>query len=318
MATAAPNVRLLLAPFERLSLVEALGLAPAALRLAERLGEPVLATALVSGGGLVLGCLQRREAHSGDALVRYTTGPSATVAGRAFYHVFALPRLSCLSPDATPQNLLNRYVRGFLRGYSKLGVQAQYVGREFISIGRRPCGVLGYELTPEGALALELIVGLDAAVLTPNGDAGAPLSLFEVLRVRDPAELAPSFHQGFAAKWQLEIVEQRLVPETLPEPRSAPGDFVRRRVPIGWIEASARLGEPTLVRLAGDMLSARSVVAAVEGRATAALLAGRPIDASVVAPLVEGPFDGALPEDARLVLDEACRRAEKSARRAES
>jgi hypothetical protein len=310
VATAAgPSVRLQLAPFEKLTLADALGLAPAALRVAQKLEEPVLATTLVSGGGLVLGSLQRREAFEGDALVRYTTGPCAMVAGLAFHHVFALPWLSSVAPDANRRNLLNRYVRGFLRGYSRLGVQAQYVGREFISLGRRPCGVLGYEVTADGALVVEALVGLDAAVLTPSGETEPAASLFELVRARDPADLVPSIHQGFAAKWQLEPTQHGLFPEALPPRRESSGDFVRRRVPVGWLEAAASLGETATVRLTGDVLSSHAVVEAVESRATAALLAGRTIDGSVIAPLVEGPLDGALPEDARLVLDEACRRA---------
>jgi hypothetical protein len=297
------------APFEKLTLAEALGLAPAALRIAQKLEEPVLATSLVSGGGLVLGSLQRREAFDGDVLVRFTTGTCATVAGLAFHHVFALPSLGSLAPDANRKNLLNRYVRGFLRGYSKLGVQAQYVGREFISLARRPCGLLGYEVTREGALVVEAFVGLDAAVLAPSGDTEPAASLFEVVRPRDPAGLVSSIHQGFAAKWQLDLVKTGLLPERLPPPRAAPGEFARRRVPVGWLEAGATLGDTATVRLAGDVLSSHAVVEAVESRATAALLAGRSIDASVVAPLAEGPLEGATPEDARLVLDEACRRA---------
>jgi hypothetical protein len=303
------GVRLQIAPFEKLPLGDALGLAPAALAAARKLREPVLATSLVSGGGLVLGSLQRREAFTRDALVRYTTGPSATVAGLAFHHVFALPSLTSVAPDANRKNLLNRYVRGFLRGYSRLGVQAQYVGREFISLARRPVGLLGYELAPDEALVVELLVGLDAAVLAPGGEGAPPASLFELVRARDPAELVAAIHQGFAAKWQIETCEHRLAPSALPERREAPGEFVRRRVPIGWLEASATLRATATVRLTGDVLSAHAVVESVEGRAAAALLAGRAIDASVVAPFADGPLDGAQAEDARLVLDDACRRA---------
>jgi hypothetical protein len=121
--------------------------------------------------------------------------------------------------------------------------------------------------------------------------------------------MVESVHHGFAGKWQLEIVEQGLLPERLPPRRDTSGEYVRRRVPIGWLEASATLGETANVRIAGDVLSSRTVVEAVENRATAALLAGRSIDESVVAPLAEGPLDGATPEDVRGVLGEAVRRA---------
>ncbi len=117
------------------------------------------------------------------------------------------------------------------------------------------------------------------------------------------------FTRVLPRKWQLELTLQSVEPESLPQRRPAPGDFVRRRVPSGGSRRAPRLGETAAVRLTGDVLSAHAVIEAVESRATAALLAGRAIDASVVAPLVDGPLDGAAPEDARLVLDEACRRA---------
>ncbi|HVJ19081.1 MAG TPA: hypothetical protein VM686_26865, partial [Polyangiaceae bacterium] len=100
-------MRLRLAPFEQVSLGEALGLASAALRAAEGHREPVLVTSLVSGGGAVLGALQRRELFSGRLLARLTTGPRALISSRVLHHAFALPTLTALAPDATPRNLLN-------------------------------------------------------------------------------------------------------------------------------------------------------------------------------------------------------------------
>ncbi len=300
-------MRLRLAPFDKVALAEALGFAPAALSAAQAWQEPVLVTSLVSGGGAVLGALQRRELFGGRPLVRLSSGPRATIAGLALHHVFAVPSLKMLAPDATPRTLLNRYVRGFLRGYTKLGVPAQYLGREYFSLARRPCGLVGYELTASGALLLEAFVGLDAPVLEPSGDGRQrPIALVEMLRRSDPVAFAASIHEGFAAKWQLEASPCSLQPERLPPARDGSGDFVRRRVPIGWVEASAALvGESASVRIAGDLLCARSAIEAVESRAAAALLAGRGVDESVVAPLADGPLDGATADDVRLVVQDA-------------
>ncbi len=300
-------MRLRVAPFDKMALHEALGLAPAALKAARAWGEPVLATSLVSGGGAVLGALQRRELFGGRPLVRFSTGPRAIIAGLAFHHVFALPQLTSLAPDATPQNLVNRYIRGFLRGYTKLGVPAQYLGREYFSLGRRPCGLIGYDVEAAGTVLFEIFVGLDASVLEPSGEARQPaIALVEVLRRSDPVAFAASIHEGFAAKWQIETAPCSLQPESAAPVRDGSGEFVRRRVPIGWVEASAaRVGEGVTVRIGGDLLCAKSAMAAVESRSAAAVLAGREIDDTVVAPLVEGPLDGARPEDVRLVVAEA-------------
>lgn len=297
-------MRLHVAPFAEVPLAEALGLASSALSLAEELSEPVLTTSLVSGGGIVLGALQRRQALAGTPLCRRTTGPSARIVAQALYHAFALPRLTALAADATPRNLLNRYVRGFLRGYSRLGVQAQYFGREYFCLARRPCGLLGYDVAPSGAVLLELFVGLDAPVLEPSDETSErPVALAEAYGRSEPEAFAERIQGGFAAKWQLELLACALEPEALPSVRDTPGDYVRRRVPIGWLEASAALdGESTRVRLAGDVLCSRVDVAAVESRAAAALLAGRDVDESVLAPLAEGPLDGAALSDVQAVL----------------
>jgi hypothetical protein len=304
-------VRLRLAPFEHVSLGEALGLASAALRAAEQHREPVLVTSLVSGGGTVLGALQRREQFSAKAFVRLTTGPRALVVSRAFHHAFALPALTTLAADATPHNLLNRHVRGFLRGYSKLGPPAQYFGREYFCLGRRPFGLVGYDVTARGAVLFEVFAGLDAAALEPSSDsAERAVALAELVPHGDPQAFAASIHQGFAAKWQLEPLALALEPEALPSLRDAPGEYARRRVPIGWLEAAAALEhESASVRLAGDVLSSRAAVDAVESRAAAALLAGRDVDESVLAPLSEGPLDGATVADVQAVLTQAFRSA---------
>ncbi len=315
-------MRLRLAPFEKVSLGEALGLGSAALRSAEHHREAVLVTSLISGGGAVLGALQRRESFSGKPRVRLTTGPSAFVASLAFHHAFALPSLTALAPDATAHNLLNRYVRGFLRGYSKLGLPAQYFGREYFCMGRRPCGLIAYDVTASGALLFEVFAGIDAPALEPSDSGERAVSLAEVLGKPDTAQCAATIHQGFAAKWSLEPIAATLTPEPPPPQRDAPGEYVRRRVPIGWLEAAASLDHESAsaslaegerpqprpwVRVTGDVLCSRAAVEALESRAAAALLAARDVEDSVVAPLAEGPLDGASVVDVQAVLAEAFR-----------
>jgi hypothetical protein len=158
------------------SLEDTLGLALPLLALAERDQLPWITASVVSGPAVVLGAAQRAGrvvdlqacAAAGVSLLRRSTAGTAVYIGRrAIVWTLALPHVASIVEDATPRTLLNRNVRGFLKGLSRRGVLAHYFGREWVSANRRPVAVLGFEATPSGATVIEYIAGVDAPPSLP-------------------------------------------------------------------------------------------------------------------------------------------------------
>jgi lipoate-protein ligase A len=143
---------------------------PAALRVYEVAGS------LVSIGRWQLA----PAAGSGDALVRRHSGGRAAAFGSGFVGVtLVLPRRGALlEPEAAlrPEQVMNRYVRGILRALEGEGVAAIYPGRDTITAGRRPLGVVSFAETHAGALLVE-------ALLAASGD---PSTLPRLLDRADP------------------------------------------------------------------------------------------------------------------------------------
>jgi hypothetical protein len=291
----------------------------------------VLATSLVQGPAIVLGALQRRAPfarlgapHKVER--RVTTGTAVELAGRALHHALALPEVSSLAADANPHNLLNRNVRGFLSGYIKAGTKARYFGREVITFGRYPAGVLGYDLLPDGAVLVELLVGYDAPVasratpsLAPLRDAPSGSAPFVALtdvvaEPPEPAVVADAVASGVARRYQLTVttvtisLDEEAPPELVDPPDNAA--LAALEVPIGRVEAAVWAGSSgPEVALRGDVLCARAALSAVERAAGLALRAGERLDERVLAPLLVAPFEGARPEDVLRALILAAERA---------
>lgn len=272
----------------RRPLADALALGPALLARAGATGTPWLAASLVEGPAVVLGAAQRAgrvvdlAACAGrGALVlrRATTGTAVFAGARAVVWTLALPHVAALMPDATPRTLLNRNVRGFLKGFSRAGALAHYFGREWLSVRHRPAAVLGVDVARDGAVLLEVWAGYDAPTAIPAELAApeersidrwlgkSPAALVEVL----PAELgledlARVVMDNVALHATLPGVEAEVPPalESIAfQPIDGPADplppgagaAVLARVPVGWIEAAALSGGG--VWLGGDLLTAR-------------------------------------------------------------
>jgi hypothetical protein len=156
------------------TLGEALALGP----VMHARSEVSLAASVVRGPAVVLGAGQRAGrvlqldacAAAGTAVYRRaTSGTAAYVGDRAVLWTLALPHVAALASDATPRTLLNRNVRGFLDGLRRAGgALAHYFGREWISVERRPAALLGFEVSLEGAVLIEVIAGMDASVALPE------------------------------------------------------------------------------------------------------------------------------------------------------
>jgi len=299
-----------IAPSSR-PLAEALALAPTLLARAAN-GERVITASFVEGPAVVLGALQRAGrvvdvaacATAGvPVLRRCTTGTAAYIGSRAILWTLVLPHVAALHPDATPRTLLNRNVRGFLRGLSRGGAPAQYFGREWIAIQHRPAALLGFEALPDGRVVIEIFAGLDRTIALPAALCAEEERAVDRWRGKEPLALGPHHPAALAlqvinavaahARVGLESIElptDLVLTAPIADPRSpVPAGLALaapRRAPIGWIDAAS---DPASGRLwiGGDALVASFAVGAL-GDALARGEAAAPGDA---------PIDGASWDD---------------------
>jgi hypothetical protein len=296
---------------------EAVCVAARAVAAARAAGQPVLVTRLVSAQAWVLGRRQRYLGASPPAsrvVRRFTLGTAAYVSGRALWHVLALPHPAALAADGTLDNVLNRNVRGFLRGYTLAGFPAQYLGRETLAVQRRPVGVLGTNVLEDGAAVIEVVIGVDepavpgtsrGAALRARGlPAAEPVALAAAARAapaRADAEfegqaglegraglerMAALVQEGFLRKFECcaaplvlpEAEESARVPDV--DEGRFEGVAASCELPLGVLEVV----RAPVVRVYGDFLGSDAWVSKVEQRMEDALRAGV-VDASHV-------FDG--------------------------
>jgi hypothetical protein len=204
---------------------------------------------LPDGPRVCLGALQvaGRVLHGVDPATvtrRATSGAAVHVDGGVLLSL-ALPSLDAIHRDATPRTVLNRNVRPLLAGLRHAGIAATYLGRDFISVERRPAALLGLDGTRSGAILVEALMTARGSLALPRArvtdlEAGTqrlrglePLSL-ELLRARDLEKLAGDVLEGIA---------DRLGAEREPREVDAPAlDAVLG--PTSPLASSARLLEP--------------------------------------------------------------------------
>jgi hypothetical protein len=293
-----------------------LGLGKRALAWAETENSAVLASAVVRADALVLGSLQRPATLAQRSALpqapvhwRTTTGTEAHLSGATIYHALALPRVNALFSDAKARTLLNRNLRLMLRGYAAAGVPLRYFGTEVLALRGHPVALIGYDQSSSGAVLIEVLVGLEhALVLRPALRREPPKAMFEVLGATpDAEELAQRVMMasverhgaslrdvsrelaGFEIAEGLEVAPAP--PGAAPFPERAPSGVVP--IPLGVVEASV---EPT-VRISGDLLVSRAALARVESAAAELRGRGQPFDVPLLAPLDDSPLDGARPAD---------------------
>jgi lipoyl protein ligase-like protein len=271
---------------------EALALAPALLELVKG-GDAAITASLLEGPAVVLGALQRAGrivdlaacATAGTVVYRRcTTGTAVYIGSRAVLWTLALPHVAALQADATLRTLLNRNVRGFLRGLSRGGAPAQYFGREWIAIHHRPAALLGFEVLADGRIVIEVFAGLDATIALPGELCAEEEREVDRWRGKEPMAI----EAGDAMALVLRVIEavaargeerrdRREVPGGLVisgpigDPRSpVPDGLVVAapiRAPVGWIDAAV---DRSGLWIGGDALVASFAVAEL----AAALLAG--------------------------------------------
>ena len=225
---------------------DAAALGDALLRRADR-GEAWLAGSLVTGPVVVLGARQRRQAVTvfPEVVRRRTPGTAAWIGRRALWCSLALPSVDALYDDATLPTLLNRNVRPWLRGFTRSGMAAAYFGREWVAVSHRPAAVLGYDLSPSGAVLLEMIAGWDEPVALPSEHAAPEERALDRWRSREPVALGagrdPMAVLGALAASVAEragaTVSGEIEDEGALLPDGPEGEAAGVAVPIGRVEA---------------------------------------------------------------------------------
>ncbi|MGF1467495.1 MAG: hypothetical protein ACFCGT_15325 [Sandaracinaceae bacterium] len=233
---------------------------PAALYVASLRGD-----ARVFGRWQVPALTLRSEA----AAVRRWTGGPATVAGDGvLYLALALARADVFLE--TPRDrILNRTVRGLLGGLRAVGFAAHYFGREFVSVDKRPAGLLGWARAADGRVLFEAFLGAERTYPPPADEVAtparrepprlgkAPLRLADVGTPPSAAELCAACARAWDREGALEPVHAD-PPAPGPPPPEPPAQVhwsEPREVPIGWIWAGLARGPAgvTHARIAGDL-----------------------------------------------------------------
>jgi len=276
---------------------------------------PEVATLVVCqllGQGLLLGRYQRAarcdvEAvrAAGLTLLRRVGGGRALVAGQGTVGVLlAVPAggAGLLPAVVAADKVLNRYVRGLLRGLGLLGAPAHYFGRDFVTADHRQIGRISQDGGPDGSVLFEAVVALErnlevAPALmpgvptapAPSATAPAPVALADLTcRLRRFDEVADQLALGYASTYgqerrAIDAPEEAPAPELAPAPVGPVGPAIS--IPIGVIEAELALDGGTIsaARLQGDFIATSFAIAALE-----AALVGCTRDPAALAPRIDG------------------------------
>src|SRR5262249_45641571 len=161
--------------------------------------------------------------------------------------------------------------------------------------------LLGFEVTPDGAVLIEAVAGMDAPIAVPEALATpeeramdrwlgkAPAGLAEVMG-GEALEIARTVVGGVArraagAGGHVGTIEMTGLARVTREDDPMPDGFVARpgaRVPIGWIDAG--IGPTGEAWIGGDVLVPAYVRAQVAGGAASS---GVPVEGASLADLVE-------------------------------
>ena len=234
----------------------------------------------------------------GGPIHRRHSGGRAMACGAGFLGLgLVLPHRSALvSPEPfalSPDQVMNRCIRGILRGLEGGGVPVLYPGRDTITSMRQLIGFVSFDVDERGVLLFEAIVAIERDLsLLPHlldrvdPDGVVPTSMLlpddatSVARVlgRSPRfeEVAEMIVRGYVSAGQ----EVSFVPyEGMGTPPPADDTWLRQRVVrapldhraaiptiLGSIEAHAAVADDAIteVTLAGDFIADATAVASLE------------------------------------------------------
>lgn len=229
----------------------------------------------LEGDARTIGAWQLREDAS--ALRRTTGGPSA-IAGEGIFYAALAMRSASTFMECPRDRVLNRNVRGFLAGLRALGLSAHYFGREFVSIDRRPAALIAWTRERNGAVLLELFLGIERPYWSADVIGKTPITVREALgRAPDAIEIGRSIASAFASMGGLEVRDGTIERAPIEEPAFDPEMrfSAPREVPIGIVRAGLAIREELIAdaALTGDFFQdvdapARLRAALANGRAS--------------------------------------------------
>ncbi len=277
-------------------------------------GRGALRVFALAGDVVALGRFHREpDGTPGVGTYRRLTGGRAWAAGDGFVGVtLVLPHRSALAgetPDAlTPEQVMNRCVRGLLGALEANGVPALYPGRDLVTVARRPIAGLGLEVDARGATLFEAVVsvGRDQSVLPHLLDRADPAGVVPVTmtlpddvtsvraltgRVPSVAEVAAWLAEGFAKRLGVRVGGEGIVPATDAAPVSPPPVVTGQRIArvgtmLGVLEVQLALagdGSIAAAAICGDLLAPSWAVTRLELALRGCLPTREPVAAVVEA-----------------------------------
>jgi hypothetical protein len=253
---AAPTLRLIVrdatAPAEELGIAAALRRAAA-----DRAAPPTLLISRLTGDAAALGRFQRAADPEGNETLRRHTGGAAVPYGEGRVSLcLVAPDLEAVADVPFLDKVVNRCVRGCVKGLAGLGLKALYGGRDYLTADRRPVALVGMAVGEGGTVLFQAVLG-HTAPATPVRPApkGPWATLVDLAPGLAFADLAEALASGYAAATgrALEAADAP-APAPLPFGPEDPAGLIWGPpvpVPIGTVSAGARLGpDGTLAELA--------------------------------------------------------------------
>lgn len=236
-------------------------------------GELLLAEPADSA--VVLGALQRVSeieslvAPADRVIRRGSCGAEARVGPGTLWMQLALVRPSALAA-CPPDRLLNRYVRPLLRGLTKVGALAHYFDRDWISVAKRPVGLIGFAHDAgTGRVLIEALVAIAepfALRTRPSYLGKEPATLAEIGASADVARVADAVAEAYAAAYSRSMVaiDDPASDDGAEDPRLDPPWAKTHDEAIGIVAAGRdRHGK---LRVGGELMASRDAVARLEQR----------------------------------------------------
>jgi hypothetical protein len=273
--------------------------------LAQRPGTCALVIAELDGEAAALGRYQREGRSLAKLELRRLGGGRSTRYGDGIVSVCALaPSPQAWIPEPgklTGPRLLNRLVRGVLAGLTRLGLPANYPGRDFVTANGRRLAYVSLSREASGVVVFQAVLGVGAPYTTeerepswpglPVPPAASSLAR-ECVPVPEFEAIARAFCAGFADRFSLALDESPPTPDEERAFAAASGPPLvdpalaglacagALATPIGDLEAYVALdasGRLARVHLRGDWIAAQAELERLE----AALVGENPGSAPV-------------------------------------